>query len=140
MDLPLTNVLLDTHTLLWFGQDDPELPASVRAIIENEATRRAVSIVSFWEIGIKAGLGKLPLVQSLPGLEASCRSQGIEIISITVPAIHQMMQMPMHHKDPFDRLIAATALTFGLTLLSADTAFDRYGVPRVWEQPSGQHA
>lgn len=132
--------LLDTHTLLWFVNDAPQLPFGVRDAIINPGNAVSVSIASFWEIGIKSGLGKLPLPGSITSLEGIVQAQNIEIIPITVPTIHQMMQMPMHHKDPFDRLIAATALTFGLTLLSADTAFDRYGVPRVWGQPSGQHA
>ena len=124
--------LLDTHTLLWFVNDAPQMPSDVRDAIVDPGNAVSVSIASFWEIGIKSSLGKLPLSGSILSLEAIAQAQDIGILPITVSAIHQMMQFPLHHKDPFDRLIAATALTFGLTLLSADTAFDLYGVPRVW--------
>lgn len=124
--------LLDTHTFLWFVGDAPELPLSVKTIIENPQNDANVSIASFWEIGIKASIGKLPLTTSLSGLEAIARAQAIEIVPITVAAIQHMTQMPYHHKAPFDRLIAATALTSGDTLLSADTVFDLYGVSRHW--------
>lgn len=124
--------LLDTHTLIWFVNDAPELPFAVRDAIINLDNAISVSIASFWETGIKSGLSKLPLPGSILRLESIIQAQDIAITPITARAIHQMMQMPMHHKDPFDRLTAATALTFGLTLLSANTAFDAYGVHRVW--------
>ena len=129
----MTDALLDTHTLVWFAWGKPELPGSVRAFLEDPQTILKVSIASFWEIGIKAGLGKW----NLPGgdvlaLQTLVEAQGIDIVPITVPAIHLIIQMPPHHKDPFDRIIAATALTTGSLLFGSDVIFDEYSVPRRW--------
>ncbi len=111
-----------------------ELPAHIRDLIKDPENTTQISIASFWEIGIKASTGKLPLPTSLLGLEAIAESQAIEILPITVQAISVVQQFPFHHKDPFDRIIAATVLTTGGVLLSADTIFDDYGVPRTWQE------
>ena len=126
------SALLDTHTLVWFAWDLPELPSSIKADLEDPTARCRVSIASFWEIGIKSSLGKWNLPGDVLALQSVVEAQGIEIVPITVQAIHLLTQMQPHHKDPFDRLIAATALTRGDTLFSADTIFDLYGVTRRW--------
>lgn len=125
--------LIDTHTFLWFVDGAAELPASVRSLIDSPAEATKISIASFWEIGIKASTGKLPLTNGLLELEAIAGKQSIEILPITVEAISLIQQFPSHHKDPFDRIIAATALVTSSALLSADTIFDAYGVPRTWQ-------
>ena len=125
--------IIDTHTFLWFVKGSEELPAHIRNLIEDPANTTQISIASFWEIGIKASTGKIPLPASLLGLEIIAESQFIEILPITVAAISLIQQFPFHHKDPFDRIIAATTHTTGGILLSADTIFDAYGVPRTWQ-------
>lgn len=125
--------IIDTHTFLWFVDAAEELPAYVRRLIENPANATQISIASFWEIGIKSSTGKLPLTTDVLGLEAIAAGLSIEIVPITVQAISLIEQMPFHHRDPFDRIIAATALVTGSILLSADTMFDAYGVPRTWQ-------
>ena len=127
------DALMDTHTLVWFAWDLPDLPLAMKAVLEDPATRVSVSILSFWEIGIKASLGKWDLPGDLLALAALVEAQGIEILPITLAAIHLLTRMEHHHKDPFDRLIAATALTSGSTLLSRDAIFDQYGVARRWD-------
>ena len=126
--------IIDTHTFLWFVKGSEKLPPLIRELIENPAETTQISIASFWEIGIKAGLGKLPPTAGLLELEAIAARQPIEILPITVQAIFAVQQMPQYHKDPFDRIIAATVLTTGGVLLSADTIFDAYGVPRIWQE------
>ncbi len=125
--------LMDTHTLVWFAADLPRLPATVKMALQDPQTLKQVSIASFWEIGIKINLGKWDLPGGVLALQSQTEAQGIEILPITVQAIYLITQMEAHHKDPFDRIIAATALTTGSTLVSADTIFDLYGVPRLWE-------
>ena len=125
--------LIDTHTFLWFTRGSAELPVLVRDLIVDPANITQISIASFWEIGIKAGTGKLPLTVSLLDSQAFAEDQSIEILPITVQAISLVQQMPFHHRDPFDRIIAATALVSGCILLSADTIFDAYGVSRTWQ-------
>jgi len=128
----MTDALLDTHTLVWFAWDTPELPVSVRSVLEDPQTLLKVSIASFWEIGIKSSLGRWDLPGDVLALQALVEAQGIEIVPITVSAIHQITRMEPHHKDPFDRIIAATALTSGSVLFSSNEIFDAYGVPRRW--------
>ncbi len=128
----MTDALLDTHTLVWFAWNMPELPPYAKSVLEDPQTLVKVSIASFWEIGIKAGLGKWDLPGDVLALQTLVEAQGIEIVPITVQAIHLITQMPQHHKDPFDRIIAATALTSGSLLFSADAIFDAYSVPRRW--------
>ncbi len=129
----MTEALLDTHTLVWLAWDMPELPPNAKYILEDPQTLVKVSIASFWEIGIKSSLGKWDLPGDVLALQALVEAQGIEIIPITVPAIHQITRMEQHHKDPFDRIIAATALNLGSVLFSRDAVFDLYGVPRRWD-------
>lgn len=126
------NALMDTHTLVWFAWDMLELPASAKAVLEDMDTVNTVSIASFWEIGIKVSLGKWNLPGDVLALQALVEAQGIKIVPITVQAIHLVTRMEQHHKDPFDRIIAATALTSGCTLFSCDSIFDLYGVARRW--------
>ena len=129
----MTEALLDTHTLVWFAWDMPELPPNTKLVLEDPQTLVKVSIASFWEIGIKSSLGKWDLPGDVLALQALVEAQGIEISPITVKAIHQITQMEQHHKDPFDRIIAATALTSGNVLFSNDAVFDLYGVSRRWD-------
>lgn len=113
--------LMDTHMFLWFTDGADDLPQAVRVLIENTEHDLHVSIVSFWEMGIKASIGKLPLNNTLSSMEAAAQEQAIQIAPVTIRAIEEMQRLPFHHKDPFDRLIATTALTLGAVLLSADT-------------------
>jgi PIN domain nuclease of toxin-antitoxin system len=129
----VVEALLDTHTLVWLAWDMPELPQSAKSTLEASQTIVKVSIASFWEIGIKIALGKWNLPGDVLALQTLVEAQGIEIVPIAVTAIHLMTHMEYHHKDPFDRIIAATALTSGSVLFSSDTVFDLYGVARRWD-------
>lgn len=126
------DALMDTHTLVWFAWDLPQLPGTVRDVLEDSDTRSSVSVASFWEIGIKASLGKWNLPGDVLALAALVESQGVEIVPISLAAVHLITGLEQHHKDSFDRLIAATALTSGATLISRDAIFDQYGVARRW--------
>lgn len=129
----MINAFMDTHTLVWLTWDMPELPPTAKYVLEDQETVVQVSIASFWEIGIKSSLGKWDLPGDVLALQKLIEAQGIEIVPITVTAIHLMTRMEHHHKDPFDRIIAATALTSGSLLFSNDAIFDLYGVPRRWD-------
>ncbi|HEY3329469.1 MAG TPA: type II toxin-antitoxin system VapC family toxin [Capsulimonadaceae bacterium] len=124
--------LLDTHALLWFASSSPMLPDSMRSLIADANNDVAVSIASYWEIAIKAKLGKLTVESDIIALRNLALNQNIQIEPITIEAVHHTTMLPLHHKDPFDRIIAATALVTGATLVSADAAFDAYSVTRVW--------
>lgn len=127
-------VLVDTHTLLYFLDDSPKLPATVKTIIEQADTEALISPVSLWEITIKYGLGDLEL--SIP-LEQLVHDQLIadDIAPLPILPAHlvALSALPRRkHRDPFDRLLAATCLAEDLTMLSKDAEFDSCGVRRVW--------
>ena len=101
--------LLDTHTLIWFLENDPRLPAVTRTQIETTPTI-FVSIVSLWEISIKANIGKLDL--SFPFSTISCNliNLGITELPITFKDLEIYLSLPLHHRDPFDRILIAQAI------------------------------
>ena len=118
------DILLDTHTLLWHVADDPRLSLVQSALIANPQHRKFVSIVSLWEIAIKTSTGKLTAVSPLDKLVPA----GIGILSVQLSHLLRLQTLPYHHRDPFDRLLIAQALTENLALLSVDKQFAAYGV------------
>jgi PIN domain nuclease of toxin-antitoxin system len=124
-------VLLDTQAFLWWVADDPRL--SKRAARAIAATECLLSVASCWEMAIKASLGKL----TLPGavgrfVQEQLEVNGFSLIAISLEHAAGVADLPFHHRDPFDRLLVAQALSEGLSLVSADPIFRRYGVTRVW--------
>lgn len=125
-------LLLDTHTYIWFYNDKPELSPLAKRMIESEENFAYLSIVSLWEMSIKVSLGKLELNKSLSQVYHDLIISGIEILPIAFDHILSSSTLPFHHRDPFDRLIVAQALTENMQLLSADTVFDAYTTNRTW--------
>lgn len=127
------NLLLDTHAFLWFMEGSERISQRARAEIESAEGLRALSVASAWEMAIKSSLGKLdlakPLGELLPPL---LTDSGIELLPIEIADVARVATLPFHHRDPFDRLLAAQALERGLTIVSIDEAFDAYGVARLW--------
>src|SRR5262245_10555225 len=113
------NLLLDTHTLLWSLTNDPKLSVAARTAITDPANARYVSPASLIEIALKVRLGKLtlsaPFATLFPAQLAPIQAQ---LIPITISHIELLTTLPLHHRDPFDRLIAATALTERFTVAS----------------------
>jgi PIN domain nuclease of toxin-antitoxin system len=126
-------LLLDTHTLLWFLTAHPRLSPSATAAISNPANERWLSPISMLEIALKVRIGKLTLQAPFAVLfPAQLIANRIELLPLSVEHIEPLTGLPMHHRDPFDRLLAATAIVAGMTLVSADNAFDSYGLSRLW--------
>lgn len=129
----MSDLLLDTHTFLWFVWDDPQLSPTAKQWIEDVNNRKLVSIASCWEIAIKAGLGKLQLGSpSSSFLGQHLLRNNCELLPITLDHATQVEVLPFHHKDPFDRLLVAQALIELIPIASADIIFDRYGIQRLW--------
>ncbi len=129
-------VLLDTHTLIWYAFADPQLSATARTVIMDPLNEILISPVSYWEIAIKVSLGKWQLQQSYEDLIDSLWTvYGFQILPIlpkhTAGLIH--LPYPAKHHDPFDRLLIAQAMVEAIPVVSADTKFDPYGVPRIWD-------
>jgi PIN domain nuclease of toxin-antitoxin system len=124
-------VLLDTHAFLWWCEDSPELSAKARrAIAENDCF---VSLASFWEIAIKVSLGKLSLPTAIERyLPEQMSLNGFETLEISFRQTVGTSRLPWHHRDPFDRLIAAQAMEEELSVVSHDACFDAYRVNRLW--------
>lgn len=125
--------LLDTHSFLWFITGSPRLSVRARALIESGENAIFVSAVSLWEIAIKSGLRKLTL--DLPFdvlIPRELDRQQIGVLPIEVAHLAELTRLPLHHRDPFDRLLAAQALTDGFPIVSIDRALDPYGVERIW--------
>ena len=125
--------LLDTHAFLWFILDDPQLNAATRELIADPANEVAVSPASYWEIAIKIRLGKYTLPSPYQQfMETQIEVNDFQILAIQPKHTALLTTMPMHHKDPFDRLIVAQALAEDMPLASVDNQLDAYGVRRFW--------
>jgi PIN domain nuclease of toxin-antitoxin system len=124
--------LLDTHALLWFTDDPDRLSASARACVDAHPADIIISAASLWEIAIKRSLGKLELPVDAADLLAMARESGTPVLDISGEHAVRVEALPLHHRDPFDRLLVAQAPIEGLPIISIDTVFDRYGVERVW--------
>jgi PIN domain nuclease of toxin-antitoxin system len=124
--------LLDTHTLLWFITDDSRLPRVLRNEIIDVNTTCVVSIVSLWEMGIKYSLNKLQLTKNLKDIFAIIDQSSLSTSPILVSHILQLNSLPLHHRDPFDRLLIAQAQVENLTILTKDAAFGSYDVSVRW--------
>ena len=126
-------VLLDTHAFLWAASDDSRMSQGAKKIFLDSDNELLLSLVSVWEMAIKASIGKLVLRIPLRQLlEEQCRINDIGLLPIAFDHVLAVETMPFHHRDPFDRLLAAQALGEHLTLLSRDPLFDVYGVSRQW--------
>jgi len=127
------NLLLDTHTFLWFIVGDSSLSQTARSAIEDVNNNRYLSVASLWEIAIKVSIGKFlldePFEILIPDQLAKNR---IELLNISIAHAAMVASMPFHHRDPFDRLIAAQAKIEQFTLVSRDAAFNAYNAIRLW--------
>lgn len=128
----MRNLLLDSHALIWFFENDARLPTPVKSLIEDPDNEVFVSIASIWEIAIKKSLSKLTLKKSLAEMFQECINQQIEILSILQQEVEVIETLPFHHRDPFDRIIIAASISRNLEIVSIDTRFNAYPVLRVW--------
>jgi PIN domain nuclease of toxin-antitoxin system len=124
--------LLDTHVFLWLIQGDPQLSVQVRAIIADDTNQLNFSVVSIWEIAIKLNIGKLKIEHSIEDIYQLLAQLKIEILPIDQLDLDRYLTLPLHHRDPFDRLIISQAIDRELILLSADGSFEPYPVERLW--------
>jgi len=125
-------LLLDTHSFLWFVGGDSQLSALARREIADVNNERYLSIASAWEIAIKANLQKLKLSAPFPIFMNQVERNAIDLLPVILEHLNIVANLPLHHRDPFDRLLIAQALTEGLPIVSADTLFDAYPITRLW--------
>lgn len=125
-------LLLDTHTLIWFTENNPQLSRTALKAIESPDNNRYVSMATFWEIAIKLSIGKLQLTMPLATIIAEIQDNGFHLLPIVPAHILQVETLPFFHRDPFDRLLIAQSLSEDFTLVSNETVFDEYRVKRIW--------
>ena len=124
---------LDTHALLWFIGNDPQLSAPARQSIENSANDKFISAASLWEIAIKLSLGKVKLPQSFDEVfPQQLEINGFELLPISCAHLNQLILLPLHHRDPFDRLLIAQAIADEMTMVTRDPEFSKYPAKILW--------
>jgi PIN domain nuclease of toxin-antitoxin system len=126
-------VLLDTHTLLWWWADDPRLSLAARTMIEEDDTIVYVSAVSALEIAIKIRLGKLPdMVDKIHRFDQAVHEDGFHLLVVRPDhGVHGGL-LPGDHRDPFDRVLAAQGLIDRLTIITRDREIAAFGCKVLW--------
>jgi PIN domain nuclease of toxin-antitoxin system len=125
--------LLDTHTALWWINEHERLSPAAKAILLDETNTLYLSVVTMWEIAIKVSLNKL---SEFPGGVGAFINKAEELpfqlISLMPTYTTEVERLPFIHRDPFDRMLVATAITEDMTILTADENIQKYNVPTVW--------
>ena len=128
------NLLLDTHSLLWFLNEDPHLLPNAKALIEDSLNRKFVSMATCWEIAIKVGLKKLDLGEPVSTfLPRELLVNKFDLLHIELVHALHVEKLPRHHRDPFDRLLISQSIIEKIAIVSSDDKFDSYGVVRLWK-------
>ena len=126
-------LLLDTHAFIWLNTQPSRLSSNVMGLLTSGLHDFYLSIASPWEMQIKSQLGKLSLDVSLSELiDTSVNRNNISLLNIEFKHIDYLANLPLHHNDPFDRIMIAQALLENMAIISVDSAFSKYQVPIVW--------
>ena len=126
-------LLLDTHAFMWWDSNSSKLSAQAFALCQDRANLILLSVVSVWEMQIKLQAGKLRFSVPLADLIGNQRqANNVEVLPVTLTHVLALSAIPMHHKDPFDRLLIAQANIEGAVLVSNDAMFAQYPVQVLW--------
>jgi PIN domain nuclease of toxin-antitoxin system len=126
-------LLLDTQALLWFLLHDARLSGTAQSLIRDAGNDLLVSPASYWEIAIKISLGKYALAEDFAEfMERQIADNDLTVLPISVRHAAVVAALPFHHRDPFDRLLIAQAMSENVPILTADPVFDLYPVTRMW--------
>jgi PIN domain nuclease of toxin-antitoxin system len=121
-------ILIDTHILIWFLEGNNLLSSKHQKLLANSQNEVFVSIASIWEMAIKISLGKLTMSNSLADIVKQLSVENIQILPILPKHTLEVLTLPFHHRDPFDRIILAQTKIENLNLISVDTEFIKYGI------------
>jgi PIN domain nuclease of toxin-antitoxin system len=124
--------LLDTHAFLWWVTKPEVLTQSLRDFLDEPSNELLLSVAIPWELAIKTNAGKLDARQLLREIENGQLEPDLQVLPAEVSHVIRAGLLPLHHRDPFDRLLAAQALELGFPIVSRDRIFDLYGVQRIW--------
>jgi PIN domain nuclease of toxin-antitoxin system len=127
------NYLLDTHVFVWLDSSSVQLSSSAVLVLQTPGNQFYLSFVSLWEMQIKVQLGKLNLRMPVHAIvKEQVARNPITLLPITDNHIYELTNLPMHHKDPFDRLLIAQARVEQMTIITADPAFSNYPCTCLW--------
>lgn len=127
------NLLVDTHALLWAIDSPEKLSTRGREILSDPRNRVSCSTVSLWEIAIKMSVGRLALDANWRNLIESARmALRARWLFLEPRHCHMVAELPWHHRDPFDRMLVAQAVSEGMTLLTRDRSVRDYDVDALW--------
>ncbi|MDR3275625.1 MAG: type II toxin-antitoxin system VapC family toxin [Treponema sp.] len=124
--------LVDTQSFIWFVEDDERLPQRIKAVMEQDDARLLVSIASLWEMTIKVSLGKLLLSGTLETIFDRLEQNGFDVLPTGTEHLITLSTLALTHRDPFDRIIIAQAISADIPVISSDDVFAMYPVKRVW--------
>lgn len=127
------NLLLDTHTFIWFMNGDKNLPKqTINKIIDTE-NRVFISIASLWEIAIKISLGKLSIKEGFNKISDFIFNNDMEILPVKFEHLQTLLKLKYFHRDPFDRILIAQGITENILIATDDKNFKKYSVKIIWK-------
>ncbi len=124
--------IADSHALVWWLNRDPRLSDAAQKFISSSANEVLISSATTWELSIKNRSGKLNVQALLDNFEDVMDEQGFSLLPISIDHALRAGALPLHHSDPFDRMLVAQAQAEHVAIITADKAFDAYGVRRIW--------
>jgi len=126
-------LLVDANALIWAVDQPSDLGADAIAALNDPAIQLLLSAATIWEISIKVGLKKLVLTSTFRDwIDQAVRDLGLSVLPITADYASAQIALPLHHRDPFDRLLVAQAQVEKIAIVSSDAVFDQYGITRIW--------
>jgi PIN domain nuclease of toxin-antitoxin system len=126
-------LILDTHTFLWFVWDEVNLSNTAKVLITNPTHQKFISTASYWEIAIKLSIGKLDLGEPYRAfMRREIARNNFDLLSVSIDHAAAVSVLPFHHRDPFDRMLIAQAMVEDMPILIRDLAFESYPVTRLW--------
>jgi len=127
------DLLLDTHALIWYREGSSNILLKTRTLISDTRNNIFISIASIWELTIKQSIGKIELNTSIEELYLSFIKNNYTILPIKIEYLSVLKLLPDYHKDPFDRLLIATAIAQNIPVITKDQYFNNYPIQTIWE-------
>lgn len=126
------NILLDTHTFIWFFNGDEQLSLKAKRMIEDPKNQKYVSIASIWEVAIKIGLKKLGFDGNTSEIADLMKLNGFKLLNISIGHTTVYESLEFVHRDPFDRILVAQAIVERMIIITRDENIQRYSVKTSW--------
>ena len=127
------DVLLDTHSILWYALVDRRLSTAARIVISDPAITKWISPARYWEIAIKISTGKYSLTMPCRKFfRTAIKAKRYRVLGVRLRHTDRLIALPLHHRDPLDRLLIVQSVAEGFPVVGSDVQFDPYGIVRIW--------